>query len=61
MFDIEIKFFDEWAKLACGYESRNDAEWDIGFWKSKVGITDDTIFRVVEVPSQVKELLVSSD
>lgn len=48
MFAVEIKWFDEWCRVATGYETRDDAEWDVGHWKSKYGLSDDSVFRVVE-------------
>lgn len=49
MFAIELKFFDDWRRIAEGYESRDDAEWELGQWKRDNQCRGDACFRVVPV------------
>jgi hypothetical protein len=49
MFQVEILFRGKWTMLFEGFESRDDANWEIAQWRQHYQCTGDP-FRIVATP-----------
>lgn len=52
---VELLFGNKWILLPGKWNTRNDAEWDVGLWKQKVQLYGDPFRYFCEETSVEKE------